>query len=158
MHNCSQWQCIHTKHAITQITIKNIATVYCSQSCSGTSVFIIALSQHQNDQRIVMRTRKKMLENWHEIRTKDSKPKCSSVLPCEVCSEFDEYEREEPWLVKQRKYIDALRNDHILVFGGCLKPCSLLQCLLCHLSHTAHTLVHMPDCPKSMCHVYHISL
>ena len=67
-------------------------------------------------------------------------------LPRKVCSEINEYKREEQRLAKQRKRMAILRNDHTCrsarLQAGCLKPRlltrSLLKYALPSFSHCQH--------------------
>ena len=56
--------------------------------------------------------RKKELGDWHENGSKDRDGAKMNLPHRKVCSELDEYEREEQQLVKQRKRMTVLKNDH----------------------------------------------
>ena len=77
----------------------------CSQCCSGAS-------QQSHCQNIVTRLRKKELGDWRENGSEDRDTAQTQLPSHEVPSQLDEYEREELWLTKQRKYMAILRNDH----------------------------------------------
>ena len=57
-----------------------------------------------------MRARKKELGDWHKTEMKIENQNAATTL-------WTEYESEEQQLVKQRKHMAVLSNDHILTFG-----------------------------------------
>ena len=58
------------------------------------------------------RAKKKELGDWCENGSEDRDAVKMQLPPCEICSELDEYEREEQWLTKQSVHMAVLRNNH----------------------------------------------
>ena len=86
-------------------------------------VLAVLLSRCQREKKTMMRARKKELRDW-----------------CKNRSPQQDWRVWEQWLVKQRyPHIHwGVRN--------------LLELFHPMLSHPSHTLLHIADCPKSMCH------
>ena len=58
------------------------------------------------------RAKKKELGDWRENGSKDRDTVKMQLPPCEICSELDEYEREEQRLTKQSVHMAVLRTNH----------------------------------------------
>ena len=58
------------------------------------------------------RAKKKELGDWRENGSEDRDTVKMQLPPCEICSELDEYEREEQRLTKQSVHMAVLRTNH----------------------------------------------